>query len=195
MNVPKKYQLVNEQIRGSGGKPAFGSDAMVIKQALVTNEVTSPHQTKPHNFPGGHFDASALHIQHAVNQTKLNRAAGNGVLRHSVRPGIENRINDFLVSVNDSARHPLARHSSVLSYLVLYLCFIARAISACINSQVGGNLLAGCSTRNGTSSRRAVNSKWELESRTCCLTSSHLTAIYQCSLSISLSACRTVICS
>lgn len=97
LNVPKKgNHLVNDQIRGNGYKLAMGADSMNVKQVFVTHEPTVPHfGNKPHHFPAGHFDASALHIQHAVNQTKMNR---NGVLRHSVRPGIESRINDFLVS-------------------------------------------------------------------------------------------------
>lgn len=97
LNVPKKNHLVNDQIRGSGPKPALSSDAIGIKQAIVINE-SMAHPGKPHLYPAGHFDASALHIQHAVNQTKMNRAASNGMLRHSVRPGIESRINEFLVS-------------------------------------------------------------------------------------------------
>ena len=119
LNVPKKNHLVNDQIRGSGPKaPAFGSDAIGIKQAIVLNESIA-HSGRPHLYPAGHFDASALHIQHAVNQTKLihrppplpttaicfsnSNNNNNGVsgvqLRHSVRPGIESRINEFLVSL------------------------------------------------------------------------------------------------
>ena len=95
LNVTKKgHHLVNDQIRGSGSKPAMGADALYIKQGM---HEAVPHSTKPQHYPAGHFDASALHIQHPVNQTKMNR---NGVLRHSVRPGIESRINEFLVSVH-----------------------------------------------------------------------------------------------
>ena len=95
LNVPKKNHLINEQIRVSGSKPALSTDALTIKQAMGNHSDQST-SGKPHYYPAGHFDASALHIQHAVNQTKLNRST-NG-LRHSVRPGIESRINDFLVS-------------------------------------------------------------------------------------------------
>ncbi|XP_046920221.2 peptidase hillarin [Dermatophagoides farinae] len=95
LNVPKKNHLINEQIRVSGSKPALSTDALTIKQAMGNHSDQST-SGKPHYYPAGHFDASALHIQHAVNQTKLNRST-NG-LRHSVRPGIESRINDFLDS-------------------------------------------------------------------------------------------------
>ncbi|OTF83220.1 Hillarin-like protein [Euroglyphus maynei] len=95
LNVPKKNHLINEQIRVSNSKPALGTDALIIKQAMG-NHADQSASGKPHHYPAGHFDASALHIQHAVNQTKLNRST-NG-LRHSVRPGIESRINDFLDS-------------------------------------------------------------------------------------------------
>ena len=94
LNVPRKNHLVNEQIRVSGPRPAVGADALVIKQALVNGDTNvKPHQ----HHPAGHFDASALHIQHAVNQTKMNRTS-NGNKSNSSRPGIENRVNDFLVS-------------------------------------------------------------------------------------------------
>ncbi|XP_017484450.1 PREDICTED: uncharacterized protein LOC108373117 [Rhagoletis zephyria] len=128
LNVPRRgHHLVNDQIRGSGSKPALGADALLIKtasqQSTIAHDANSPYYqqqqqqlyggqhhpgqsaqsssqhypAKPHHYPAGHFDASALHIQHAVNQTKmLNRS--NGMLRHSVRPGIESRINDFLDS-------------------------------------------------------------------------------------------------
>lgn len=130
LNVPRRgHHLVNDQIRGSGSKPALGADALGIKtasqQSMIAHDANSPyyhhiyppqqpqhqyphhqqqspsgHQypAKPIHYPAGHFDASALHIQHAVNQTKLN--GRNGMLRHSVRPGIESRINDFLVSLS-----------------------------------------------------------------------------------------------
>ncbi|KAJ6225491.1 hypothetical protein RDWZM_004036 [Blomia tropicalis] len=100
LNVPKKNHLVNDQIRGSGSKPSLGADAIGIKHGLINGHGDSFVACKPHLFPAGHFDASALHIQHAVNQTKMNRptTSTNGVLRHSVRPGIESRINDFLDS-------------------------------------------------------------------------------------------------
>lgn len=114
LNVPKKNHLINEQIRVSGSiKPTLGADALSIKQALQSsnnssNESNHHHSSvheKSHQSSHGNFDASALHIQHAVNQTKLNRAApassspaSNG-LRHSVRPGIESRINEFLVII------------------------------------------------------------------------------------------------
>lgn len=97
LNVPKKNHLVNEQIRVSGSKPAMGADALNIKQAMSNGqEGQSGHSKQPHHA-AGHFDASALHIQHAVNQTKMNRAT-NGNRNSPARPGIENRVNDFLVS-------------------------------------------------------------------------------------------------
>ena len=106
LNVPKKNHLINEQIRVSGSKPAqLGTDAMQFKQAMGNHHYHSDQSQSTNRYSVGHFDASALHIQHAVNQTKLNRSTNNNNnnnnsngLRHSVRPGIESRINDFLVS-------------------------------------------------------------------------------------------------
>ncbi|XP_027196451.2 peptidase hillarin [Dermatophagoides pteronyssinus] len=104
LNVPKKNHLINEQIRVSGSKPAqLGTDAMQFKQAMGNHHYHSDQSQTTNRYSAGHFDASALHIQHAVNQTKLNRSTNNNNsnsngLRHSVRPGIESRINDFLDS-------------------------------------------------------------------------------------------------
>ena len=149
LNVPRKSELVNEQIRGSMGKPALDAEALLLRHPLshpmggypIMGRANSPQYPEGVHKPDpghgvGHFDASALHIQHAVNQTKLNHTTspsvpngkhssnsnngdlppnasnsssshgggggntnGNALLRHSVRPGIEGRINDFLVSV------------------------------------------------------------------------------------------------
>src|SRR5690606_33519250 len=54
LNVPKKSQPVNEQIRVSGSKPVLGTDALVIKQALSSGDQTS--HAKPPQHPAGHFD-------------------------------------------------------------------------------------------------------------------------------------------
>lgn len=116
LNVPKKSCLINEQIRmpNDGSKPLVDRDALSIRQVLSPldgHHLHYQHHQSSSNglsnggggsgngvnkYPAGHFDATALHIQHAVQQTKLKQ---NG-LRHAVRPGIESRINDFLVSLS-----------------------------------------------------------------------------------------------
>lgn len=90
LNVPKTNSLVNDQIRGSG-KGTFDADALGIKTALSTPKLNQPDYSKLHKESmAGHFDASALHIQHAVNQTRLQK-----IYKHA---GVESRINEFLVS-------------------------------------------------------------------------------------------------
>lgn len=90
LNVPKTNHLVNDQIRGSG-KGTFDADALGIKTALTTPRPNEADYSKHHKENmAGHFDASALHIQHAVNQTRLQR-----IYKHA---GIESRINEYLVS-------------------------------------------------------------------------------------------------
>ncbi|CAG2102507.1 unnamed protein product [Medioppia subpectinata] len=89
LNVPKHSHLVNDQIRGSG-KATFNADALGIKTALTNSKQLqdSDHSKTNRESMAGHFDASALHIQHAVNQTRLQK-----IYKHS---GVESRINEFL---------------------------------------------------------------------------------------------------
>lgn len=91
LNVPKTNHLVNDQIRGSG-KGTFDADALVIKSALTTpkpySESDSTYRTRDNINMAGKFDASALHIQHGINATKLHRGyRGDG-----------RKIHEFLVS-------------------------------------------------------------------------------------------------
>lgn len=100
LNAPKTNHLVNDQIRGSG-KGTFNVDALGIKTAMSTPR---PHDdyTKKENM-AGHFDASALHIQHAVNQTRLQK-----IYKHA---GVESRINEFLVSCYSKSYNSKQKHS------------------------------------------------------------------------------------
>ena len=85
MNVPKKSMFVNEQIR-PGGKNSIDADALGIKTQMSkkqslnngeahliegeNNEIISHH---PNAHQWGRFDTSALHIQHALKATEVQR--------------------------------------------------------------------------------------------------------------------------
>lgn len=88
LNVPKTDRLVNDQIRGSG-KGTFDVHALVIKSALSTPKPHSESdcQRNPIRM-AGNFDASALHIQHGIKATKLQRSYKSD----------GRKIHDFLVS-------------------------------------------------------------------------------------------------
>ena len=91
LNVPKTNHLVNDQIRGSG-KGTFDADAINIKSALTTPKPYSESDSQrnhQHLNMAGRFDASALHIQHGINGTKLQR--------NSKSDG--RKIHEFLVSI------------------------------------------------------------------------------------------------
>jgi len=91
MNVPKSSQFVNEQIR-PGGKASFDAEALAIKSHLinrsefvqdpVVKEITNGQpqlseeelarkESRERNW--GRFDSSALHIQHALKQTAVQK--------------------------------------------------------------------------------------------------------------------------
>jgi hypothetical protein len=93
VNVPKPNHLVNDQIRGSG-KGTFDAGALVIKSALSTPKPHSESDCQRNRDSStnmaGKFDASALHIQHGIKGTKLQR--GN-------KPD-GRKIHDFLVRYN-----------------------------------------------------------------------------------------------
>ncbi|KAH8035560.1 hypothetical protein HPB51_006316 [Rhipicephalus microplus] len=73
LSVPKTNNLVNDQIRGSG-KGTFDADALGIKSALTRNHQQHHEQEYKHAVNrAGRFDASALHITHALNATKVHR--------------------------------------------------------------------------------------------------------------------------
>ena len=90
LNVPKTNHLVNDQIRGFG-KGTFDADALNIKSSLSKPHSESENHRNHQNM-AGKFDASALHIQHAVNATKLQKSYKSD----------DRKIHDFLVSVIDS---------------------------------------------------------------------------------------------
>jgi len=81
LNVPKSNQFVNEQIR-PGGKSQFGADSEALAiRSHINNRIIMPpttdvnanngHSEKPRNW--GRFDSSALHIQHALKQTAVQK--------------------------------------------------------------------------------------------------------------------------
>ncbi|KAK9727924.1 LIM domain [Popillia japonica] len=93
LNVPKSSNFVNEQIRGPG-RGTFDAEALNIKthlngssnlQASPPGDRNTPSQYSPNAYPQnnhsdspgyqyGRFDASALHIAHALRQTEIQKA-------------------------------------------------------------------------------------------------------------------------
>uniref|UniRef100_A0A2H8TGD6 Kyphoscoliosis peptidase n=1 Tax=Melanaphis sacchari TaxID=742174 RepID=A0A2H8TGD6_9HEMI len=87
LNVPKSTTYVNDQIRGSG-KGTFDAEALNIKQHLngstPNNRAQSPlpaayigSSTPDTGYQYGRFDASALHIAHALRATELHKSYPN----------------------------------------------------------------------------------------------------------------------
>lgn len=79
LNVPKSFSYVNEQIRGGGKGGTFDAEALAIKQHLHSNhsarsssENGGSHHFSDHQY--GRFDASALHIAHALRATEIQRS-------------------------------------------------------------------------------------------------------------------------
>lgn len=89
LNVPRSSNFVNEQIRGSG-KGTFDAEALNIRPHLnghgsppappvqqqhhanhVNNNNSVPHESSSAGYQYGRFDASALHIAHALRATEL----------------------------------------------------------------------------------------------------------------------------
>ena len=76
LNVPKSFNYVNEQIRGGGKGGTFDAEALAIKAHLQGSNARG-NQENGHNFSEhqyGRFDASALHIAHALRATELQRS-------------------------------------------------------------------------------------------------------------------------
>ncbi len=110
LNVPKSSNFVNEQIR-PGGKSQYDSEALAIKTHLLNRENrersggdsgnkessgslghdadvnANGHAEKSRNW--GRYDSSALHIQHALKQTAIQKQYH--------KPHAQ-AINSFLVS-------------------------------------------------------------------------------------------------
>ena len=84
LNVPKVSIGVNEQIR-PGGKSSFDVEAIAIKSHLInrsanvetrkiSTETNGHHEEEDERKRNwGRFDSSALHIQHALKQTKVQK--------------------------------------------------------------------------------------------------------------------------
>ena len=94
IKAPKSAQIVNEQIR-PGGKATFDADALAIRSQMTpgrtsTSELNGsveadevdgndggPGNGIVSNHPNAHawgrFDSSALHIQHALRATEVQR--------------------------------------------------------------------------------------------------------------------------
>lgn len=97
LNVPRLNQFVNEQIR-PGGKSQFDSEAIAIKAHLnnrihnhqdkVDVNSNNGYHEKSRNW--GRFDSSALHIQHALKQTAVQKKYH--------KPHAQ-AINSFLVNI------------------------------------------------------------------------------------------------
>ena len=111
IEAPKSAQMVNEQIR-PGGKASFDCDALAIRaqMKLSTSSTTSRNGeqeveqgTNGHsnggaiisNHPNAHqwgrYDSSALHIQHALRATEVQR-------KYS-KPIYDKPIETYLVSI------------------------------------------------------------------------------------------------
>lgn len=86
LNVPRSSNIVNEQIRGSG-RGTFDAEALNIRSHLNgyagipsstdyhrERERSRDRERDPHNYQYGRFDASALHIAHALRATELQKA-------------------------------------------------------------------------------------------------------------------------
>lgn len=86
LNVPRSSPVVNEQIRGSGRPGTFDAEALNIRPHLNGHSSASYHQqaavettataavaaSQGHEY--GRFDASALHIAHALRATEIQKA-------------------------------------------------------------------------------------------------------------------------
>lgn len=87
LNVPKSTNFVNEQIRGPGRGDQDGHAARTATSSSPVFDIDkryhSPNSSSPHNHhdsPGyqyGRFDASALHIAHALRQTEIQKSYRN----------------------------------------------------------------------------------------------------------------------
>lgn len=83
LNVPRSSNIVNEQIRGSG-KGTFDAEALNIRPHLNGHLGSSANhyqttkqdnlKNEDHGYKYGRFDASALHIAHALRATELQKA-------------------------------------------------------------------------------------------------------------------------
>ena len=111
MNAPKSGPYVNEQIR-PGGKAHFDADALAIRSQIKEAAVPKHHQSNGNDAAGGadgvdaadgrrrnwgRYDSSALHIQHALKATEVQR-------KYSKPP--EKPIEDYLVSYHNTFRYP-----------------------------------------------------------------------------------------
>lgn len=74
LNVPKSTTFVNEQIRGFG-KGTFDADALNIR-AHLNHSKENGHNSSHNDYQYGRFDASALHIAHALRATELQKSYG-----------------------------------------------------------------------------------------------------------------------
>ncbi|KAL9699042.1 hypothetical protein quinque_002483 [Culex quinquefasciatus] len=75
LNVPKSTNYVNEQIRGHRNDSIDGQQRQTTPNGFngIIREGSSPPQIDP-DYKYGRFDASALHIAHALKQTEVQKA-------------------------------------------------------------------------------------------------------------------------
>jgi hypothetical protein len=87
MNAPKSGPYVNEQIR-PGGRASFDADALAIRSQMKETRISTSNgnnggilesesglivSNHPNSKQWGRYDSSALHIQHALKQTEVQR--------------------------------------------------------------------------------------------------------------------------
>ena len=103
IQAPKSAQMVNEQIR-PGGKASFDCDALGIRAQMKISTSSNTSQQNgagsnghdgivsdhPNAHQWGRFDSSALHIQHALRATEVQR-------KYS-KPVYDRPIEAYLVS-------------------------------------------------------------------------------------------------
>ena len=105
LNVPKVSIGINEQIR-PGGKSSFDAEALAIKSHIVNRtaghegEVRRVSETNGYHDEvderkknWGRFDSSALHIQHALKQTAVQKKY-NKPHAHAIESFL---VSDFLL--------------------------------------------------------------------------------------------------
>ena len=92
LNVPRSVNYVNEQVRKSA-KATIDSDSLGIRPYLSgsRNESSIEESFNDSSYKYGRFDASALHIAHALKATEL---------QHSYRK--ERSLDAYLVSTTPS---------------------------------------------------------------------------------------------
>ncbi|KAJ1524401.1 hypothetical protein ONE63_010901 [Megalurothrips usitatus] len=175
LNVPRSSNFVNEQIRGSG-KGTFDAEALNIRPHLNNNNNHSMGSGEMGGGGGGYqygrFDASALHIAHALRATELQK---------SYNKAREKPIEYYLVSAEAGAdrqesrggggHHTTIRNHCTLTAKTIFLKIVVQETSFNIRTygQLGGlqGTAAAAAARAVMDSRPAIVRL--LEARGCLL--------------------------